>query len=380
MHRSSVVARLVSAVFALVATPIAVVALSLGGAPWLMLARMALPFQLAAAPWPSLLWVALGMVLLLLVALSGLWSSAGLLAAGLWTVASLVSVMLPALSLALFRAASAVLPQQWAVEATYGTAFGTHALITLPLPVLGLVLVLSRRRPAKNLLLALGGTVLAPMVLAAGLVLMIAGIASGLVSSLQMFDLAPTALPALALLLGVLLEVLGLSMTRWAPYALLLPALAMAVATVLLLTPYPFTMIIGISGVSLGRLRVGDAIATAQGAFVTGFGPGTVALFLGATVAVAGVRGRALRTIARPVPAAAPPTAGAPSPAPEAPVDPAPAASGAEPAGVAAAPRPPAVGPLSPTRPASPAAPPAPRADPEAPPDDAPPGTAGRTP
>lgn len=299
MHRSSTIARLVTAVFALAATPIAVGALSLGGSPWLSYTGNYMRLPLAEGPWPSLVWVALGMVLLLLVALSGIWSSAGLLVAGLWAVPSLITVLVPSLALEVLGAVGRALPGDQVIAVTTGFTFGVHALLTLPLSALGLVLVLSRRHPARSLLLALGGTVLAPLVLGAGLVLMLAGIAATLVTAIRAFELAPALIPTVAVLLGAVLQVLGLSMTRWAPFALLLPALAFAAVTVLFLTPVPFRLLESLADVSLGRVPVSDVVLTAQGAFLSGVGPGSAALFLGATVSVVAVRGRALRAITR---------------------------------------------------------------------------------
>lgn len=271
--------------------PIALVALSTGGMPWMMAVHRGMPLQVAVAEaLPlSLGWVALGVVLLVVVGLLGIWSSAGLLASGVFAVAFTMAIFVPSLAEHLTRFLTGILPGRLGMDGIHGLNYGAASAVTLPLPAMGAALALTRRRPVRSLLLAVVGTVLSPVLVLAGMMLMVGGVAAGFSAQVQAGFATLQFSPGTVVLIGAVLIVLGVAVAAVAPYALLAPALFAILLTVLFLTPLPFEF--------AGPGRIGglprlDAASTLQGMLVTGAGPGLAALFLAFTVAVAVARRR----------------------------------------------------------------------------------------
>jgi hypothetical protein len=292
MHRSSALARIVTTLVTLLAVPIALLALSAGGMPWMqaVIRRIPLEASLSQVLPMSIGWLLLGVVLLLVVGLLGIWSSAGLLVAGIYAALFLLAVLVPALTVELTRPLSEVLPGQLGLVGSSGLYYGVPALVTIVLPVMGAVLARARRRPGTSRGLSVVGTILSPVLLLAGTLLLVGGIAAGLAVQLQRLQLAPQPVPGAAVLIGAALIVLGVALTGVAPYALILPALAAIGLTGLFLTALPYEVA---GGGAVGGLRTMNVVSTLHGALLTGAGLGLAALFLGFTVAVAVVRRRA---------------------------------------------------------------------------------------
>lgn len=289
MHRSSAPARIITTLVTLLAVPIALVAFSSGGAPWLRAVhrRMTLEMAMAQVPPASLGLLALGVALMVVVGLLGIWSSAGLLASSLYAVAFTAAAMVPSLTEELTRALMGVLPGQLGLDGGYGLNYGAMAVVTLTLPALGGVLAIARRRPVRSLALAVVGMILSPVLLLAGTVLMVVGIAGGLSSQVLAGFATLQFSPTAVVLIGAVLIVLGVAVAVVAPYALLVPALVAILLTVVFLTPLPFGLLV--PG-QIGGLPTLDATSTFQVMLMTGAGPGLAALFVAFTVAVAVVR------------------------------------------------------------------------------------------
>ena len=234
MRRSSLIARLITSVIALVLTPIALILLSLGGQT-LNLTLFAYGFDgdVTQLIGPLLLQ-ALGLALLILVVLTGIWSSAGLIVVGAFSIFPLLVAIFPVTLSWLYRIA----PREWGD----GLVYGVPLVVLAALGAMGLVLALARRDPrSKGTALGVIGIIAAPLLLAAGAWAITWGIAEGALFALQrfQFDLRPGA--ALAVFAGTLLVLAGIVVTRWSPFALILPALVLLVASTLLVAA-PYTV------------------------------------------------------------------------------------------------------------------------------------------
>jgi len=228
MHRSSMLARLVSIVIALVLTPTALILLSIGGTS-VSRAFFSFGFERDLAPLigPLLLQM-LGVILVLAVIATGLWSSAGLIAIGILSVLPLAFAIFPGVLWTVYGAS----PREWGD----GLIYGIPLSVVPVLGAMGLVLALVRRdpRPTSGALGAIG-LVASPVLLAGAAWLTAWGVAEGSLLAFQrfQFDLRPDA--ALAMLGGLVLAVAGIVVARWSPYALLLPGIALLVGSALLL-------------------------------------------------------------------------------------------------------------------------------------------------
>lgn len=311
MRRSTLPARLITIVFALIATPAAVSLVTTGGTAWLQnYYRYADPTTGAGAPFGSVLLQIAGVALLLGVVISGIWSSAGLLTAGVLSLVPVVVAIAPGLMLPLYDALRGELTRQVIDTLSYGVA-----LFLLPLlGAMGLVLFLVRRRPASG---GAGTTVVglvgAPVLLLAGGVLTAWGHGAGLQEAFRTFrfDLNPLAI--LAVLGGVALIVAGILLMRWSTFALLLPALVLLALSALVLVPGSARWFFLPSAPELSR--------TLPALLLLGVGVAAALVFIAFTVVLAVVRRRA-----RAVPDAEATTAHPPFPAaapyPPAPTDP----------------------------------------------------------
>jgi hypothetical protein len=190
----------------------------------------------------------------------------------------------------LTRALSEALPGRLGLDGSNGLYFGVPALVTIAVPVMGAVLTHARRRPVRSLALSVVGTILSPLLLLAGTLLMVGGIAAGLTIQLQGFQLTPQVGPGVAVLIGAVLIVLGVALTGVAPYALIVPGIGAIGLTALFLTALPYE-VAGAGGI--GGLRTMNVVSALHGALMTGAGLGLAAMFLAFTVAVIVVRWRA---------------------------------------------------------------------------------------
>jgi len=230
MRPSALPARIITALFSVIVAPVGVGVLSVGGRSW-QYAFMAYggvdPAQLIG----PILLQALGIVLLLAVVATGFWSSAGLLAAGILSVVPIVLALFPVLLLNLYQSP---LPMEW----VDGIMYGIPLALFPAFGAMGLVLLFSKRFPARpNVALNIVGLFAAPLLLIAGVWLLTLGLARGTVAAVQQFRFDFAIDAAAAVLAGVVLIVAGILATRWSPFALLLPALALLIVTPLSLTP-----------------------------------------------------------------------------------------------------------------------------------------------
>lgn len=228
MRRSSLTARLITIVIALVLTPTALILLSVGGLT-MSLTFFAYGFDGDFTPLiGALLLQALGLVLLVLVVLTGIWSSAGLIVVGAFSIAPLIVAMFPVTLTWLVRIA----PREWGD----GLIYGVPLVVLAALGAMGLVLALVRRDPRpKSGALNVIGLLAAPVLLAVGAWAIIWGIADGALLALQTFEFDVRPGSAFAVFAGTLLVLAGIAVTRWSPFALLLPALVLLVGSALLI-------------------------------------------------------------------------------------------------------------------------------------------------
>ncbi|WP_217178586.1 hypothetical protein [Streptomyces sp. AC495_CC817] len=230
MRSSTVPARIIAIVFALIAAPAGAGMLSTGGREWSLAFSAFGPIDPTTLLGPVLLQI-LGGILLLAVVATGFWTSAGLLATGVLGLGALAGALLPAVVLPLYRSP---VPSPW----VDGLVYGVPLVLFCAFGAMGLVLLLARRSPARpHPALQIVGLVATPVLLAGGALLIALGLARGPLVAFQQyrFDVAPDAVAAL--LAGVVLVLVGILLTRWSPFALLLPALVLLVLTPMALTP-----------------------------------------------------------------------------------------------------------------------------------------------
>lgn len=227
MHRSTLTARLITSVIALVLTPIALILLSVGGQTMILtFFAYASDGDLASLIGPLLLQI-LGLALLILVVLTGVWSSAGLIVIGVVSIVPLIVAVFPVTLPWLYGIA----PREW-VE---GFVYGLPLVVLAALGAMGLVLTLVRRDPRpKGAALGVIGLIATPLLLAGGAWAITWGIAEGTLFALQRFEFDVRPAPALAIVVGTLLVIAGITVTRWSRFALVLPALVLVVGSILL--------------------------------------------------------------------------------------------------------------------------------------------------
>ncbi|MBT2495383.1 hypothetical protein J7E45_07170 [Microbacterium sp. ISL-59] len=298
MHRSGTSARLITVIIAVVVAPFGAGLIATGGSSWVFaygqyaledvdLGRFAMSFLLQAV----------GILLLLLVAMTGIWSSAGLIAVGVLALVPLVISLFPALLLEAYRLGAGILPVEW----LDGLAYGLPLILLPVLGTMGLVLAMVRRRPeATGAGLAIGGLIVAPVLLLAGVLLLSWGLGRTSIVALQQyrFDFVPEA--AAAVLIGTLAIIAGVFVTRWSRFALVLPALALLVVSALVFAPrvlLPALSLLPMEGSRpLSRL------------ILVGGGTAAAILYLGFTAVLTRVRAQAATTpsVVTPDPASAP--------------------------------------------------------------------------
>lgn len=232
---SGVPAKVLTGLFALLATPVGVLLLTWGSMPWRRAVSQAYagqsPFDLIppGAMAQLLAGTGIGIILLLAVAASGILSSAGPLVGALWGVIPVVLGAVPMLMVTGYE----VLGWSWMTLPVLEALSLGHGLVIPPLlGGIGISLALARRRPSPPVAASLLGLVLVPLLLGGALVLTLQGHARGLAWTLMTLDAPARMLPTLLLLAGVLLLVLAPALAAWSPYAGVLPALALLALSV----------------------------------------------------------------------------------------------------------------------------------------------------
>ena len=228
--RSRMPARLLTALYALVITPVAIGLISYGGGQWFRILQQRstadglLPAGLDVAVLVGpLLALAAGILLIASVAASGIASSAGLLTTGVLGLFGVVTSAFPPLLSLVYEIASPVIP--WVV--LDGLVFGHALLLPTLLGGLGVCLLLARRRPVTTQPAALVGVLVIPVLLAVGAVAMFQGQARGALIWAQTLEVTVSPAVILLVLGGALLQVLAAAATRWSPHALVIPAVAL---------------------------------------------------------------------------------------------------------------------------------------------------------
>ncbi|MBO9625541.1 MAG: hypothetical protein J7484_04105 [Microbacterium sp.] len=286
MRRSSLLARLITILVDVVLAPLAIGLLATGGTPWLAGAFQyaGSGVDLAALAGPILVQ-ALAIALLVIVVLTAIWSSAGLIAVGLLSIVPLTVALSPSLLLSVYRAP---LPREWLDALSYGLPL----LLLPPLGMMGVVAAIVRRRPEpRGAALGAVGILLAPVLLAGGAWLLLWGIGRGMLLAMQQFrfDILPDAIGAV--LLGVLLLLAGVGTTRWSPFALLLPAVALIAVTAVVAFPT--------AGFSVYGMLPREMFTALPAVLLLGAGVAAAVVFLAFTAVLLRVRAQSRRSPAR---------------------------------------------------------------------------------
>lgn len=288
MNGSRILPRILTALVGLVLAPLSLALLAVGSRTWNQYVQTTF-YRLDRVPdltepvaMRGLGLILIGILLLVILALTGVWSSAGLLVTALYALPAVATAVAPAL-LETFWSRSPVPPT--AVLDAIG--FGLPIALLPVTAAMGGALALARRRPAAPAITALLGMIAVPVMLLLGALALVWGYSSGVYRALVTFDFRLDPVAAVCTLLGVVLIVLGILVTRWSPYALVLPGLAVPAFSAVVLLPAPVP---GIDGLLASR-----AGATVWTFLSGGGGPAIGALFLVFTIVLAGVRLRARR-------------------------------------------------------------------------------------
>lgn len=228
MRSSTVPARIITALIGVVVTPIALGLLSTGGWGWYAAVGSFDGFDLSAVAGPTALQ-AIAIALLVGLVLTGLWSAAGLLTAGILSIVPIAFSLFPSLLMSIYQL-RLPLPREW----IDGLAYGVPLAILPALGGMGLALWSARHRPARSGTLHAIGFVASPLLLLGG-GWMLALSAARAFQALQRFQLGVSVDAAAYAIGGAVLIVAGLFFTKWSPFALLLPALALIVITPLMI-------------------------------------------------------------------------------------------------------------------------------------------------
>lgn len=288
---SGTVARLLTILYALVVTPLGTSLLVYGGINWMrytmsrgIQSQPLLDFLASPPGTRVVLGVGAGVLLLVSVVASGIFSSAGLLVVGAMSVVSVVLSVAPGLLNSLHVA----LPKELAVVVLDAFSYGVPLVLHPVMGGLGLGLVIARRRPDPHLAVALVGIVLLPLVMLLAAWLTLRGLADGAVHNAATFYSEPLPVSVIVMIvLGALLLSLSAAAARWSPYSLVIPglvvlgfSLAIVMPDVLLLLPDLWFTRTG--GLALTVLSVGG-------------GPAIGAVLLAHALVLAVVRVRARR-------------------------------------------------------------------------------------
>lgn len=275
MPRSSIAARLITAVVGLIAAPIAVGLISQSG---LAIYRLITQYIYVGIPigllLPTLPVMLAGLVLLAVVAFTARWSSAGLLAVGVLGIIALIMQAAPPLLIEYYRAMHDVLPTTW----LDGMYYGLPLAVFLTLGAMGLAVLLVRRAGGQTSQggAAVAGMITAPVLLAIGGALLLWSISQIFETALIRYDFRPLPLAAIGLVFGAIATVAGIVATRWARWALLLPAAALVVLSIVVyvapLVPIIFIMRLPSGIAAFFYMGGGIAVAVAMIAFTIALG------------------------------------------------------------------------------------------------------------
>ncbi|WP_293697768.1 hypothetical protein [uncultured Agrococcus sp.] len=263
----TVTARVLTVVIALVCV-IAGLALSAEGGFRLLRTYSTLDFSLSSIGIALALQVA-GALLFAAAALTGLWSSAGLLACLVLGLAAFALVAAPGMAIALFSSVEG-LPLPW-----FSTLFqGPPQFVLLTLGAAGVAIKLQRSASKPRKGSGAGhvvGLLGSPLLIIGGLLLAARGVQANY-ALMSAFGNAPADLqPVLLIVIGGVMLFGGVLLVRWSPYGLLLPALVLLVAAVISFTPalshvvLPIMLIplVLLNGIALAGTLVGVTIVAA---------------------------------------------------------------------------------------------------------------------
>lgn len=239
-HGSGAIARVLTAVYALIVLPLALGLLGYGGSI-LHRTLMAFGFQgdavleVLQTPQGLRMVLTIGLALLLLASIvaTGIASSAGLLMAGALGLLPLLLTAVPSLMVLLYRLRPELVP----FEVLDGILYGAPLLLPPLLGGLGLGLLIARRRPAAPGLVNLLGLLLVPLGLLAGALLLLHAHGAGVYIAVRMLQAELNGLVALLAVLGAVVLWVAATATRWSPYALVIPAIVLLAATAVVLVP-----------------------------------------------------------------------------------------------------------------------------------------------
>lgn len=290
---SGALARVLTILLALVLLPLSTVALAFGTS---RLGQHLMTYN--APPWElpltaetvtALLAIGVGLLLLALLALSGIASSAGLLAVAVLSVLDVLLALWPGLLLTLtepLRGQLGLALLQW-------TSTGIPLLLHLLLGGAGIALAVARRRPGTPAPVSLLGIIVVPMLMLVGAGLVLVGAYEGMQQALRSLDLAFSPRSAVLVLPGAVLVLLSAAATRWSPWSGVLPVLALLGLTALWLLPVART---AVTAELPGTLFLLASTAVLYG------GTAAAAVLLGVHTAVLGVVRRRARRRPSPTP------------------------------------------------------------------------------
>lgn len=265
----TITARVLTVVIALVCV-IAGLALSAEGGFRLLRTYSALDFSLSSIGMALALHVA-GALLFAAAALTGLWSSAGLLACLVLGLAAFALAATPSMAIALFTSIGG-LPLPW-----FSTLFqGLPQFVLLTLGAAGVAIKLQRSasRPRKGSGTAVGhvvGLLGSPILIIGGLLVAARGIEANYALVLRFADGPADPRSVFLIFIGGLMLFGGVLLARWSPFALVLPAFVLLLAAVISFTPalshvvLPIMLIplVLLNGIALVGTLVGVTIAAA---------------------------------------------------------------------------------------------------------------------
>lgn len=304
-HGSGAVPRILTTLYALVMTPIALAALSFGGVRASRLQAMNgyAPDQLDALlttpeGLQALVALGVGLALLVTVVITGSASSAGLLLCGVLGVGAVLLTTTPALLQTIYQHRPEAVP----LEVLDGLLIGFPLLLLPLLGGLGGSLVIARRRPDPHAALSLLGLVLVPLGLVAAMYLLLRAHAHGALLWAREFR---TDVGVMVLLLAVLGAVLlwgTAAACRWSPYSLLVPSLLALLCTAAVQS----LVLVELAGLSeliapLWHGRTGSAVLSF---LLAGGGLAVAAILFVHTIVLAAVRARSRRRARLAVPSA----------------------------------------------------------------------------
>lgn len=234
---SSILARALTILLALVLLPLSTLSLAVGTS------RMAQHLMVFNAPlWElpftaqtvtALLAIGVGLLLLCLLLLSGIASSAGLLAVAALSVLDVLLALRPGLLLTL----TAPLHGELGLALLQWTTTGIPLLLHLLLGGAGITLAIARRRPDPAAPASLLGIVVVPVLMLVGSALVLRGALEGMQMVARALDLSLPLRAAVLVLLGAVLVLLAAAGTRWSPWSGILPMLALLGLTLVWLLP-----------------------------------------------------------------------------------------------------------------------------------------------